>query len=207
LPYRPDAESAGRRSLKNVCLDLLAATRRADAIKLAMRQFSSADNMTDQLAALVTLSHHDAPDRQQALDDFYRRFNSDALVVDKWLALQASIPESTTLDRVRALAAHEAFSFANPNRVRSLIGAFAQGNQTQFNRADGQGYMFVADTVLTLDGRNPQVAARLMTAFRAWRALEPMRRNHAESALRHVATASTLSNDLRDIVERSLADI
>jgi aminopeptidase N len=203
--YRPDAAGAGRRALKNVCLDLLAASGGSAAIDLAMRQYGSANNMTDQLAALVTLSLHDVPQRQLALENFYQRFGADALVIDKWFALQASIPEDTTLDRVRSLANHPAFSFANPNRVRSLIGAFAQANQTQFNRIDGAGYAFIADAVLTLDAKNPQVAARLMTAFRAWRALEPTRRGKAEIELRRVATSDNLSSDVRDIVERSLA--
>ena len=110
------------------------------------------------------------------MQDFYQRYESDPLIIDKWLGLQAMIPEAGTLDRVRALTAHPAFSMTNPNRVRALIGSFAQGNPTQFNRADGAGYEFVADSVLALDGKNPQVAARLATAFRSWRALESGRR-------------------------------
>jgi aminopeptidase N len=94
----------------------------------------------------------------------------------------------------------------NPNRVRALIGSFAQGNQTQFNRADGLGYDFVADSVLTLDAKNAQVAARLATAFRSWRSLEPARRARAEAALRRVAASPALSRDTVDIVQRSLAD-
>ena len=137
--------------------------------------------MTDRMAALGTLSLHDVPQRAQALEDFYTRYCADPLIIDKWLTLQATIPEPSTLDRVRALTAHSAFSIANPNRVRALIGAFAQGNPTQFNRADGAGYDFVADNVLALDPKNPQVAARLMTAFRSWRALEAGRRAQAET--------------------------
>ncbi|MBI4276036.1 MAG: aminopeptidase N C-terminal domain-containing protein, partial [Rhizobiales bacterium] len=126
------------------------------------------------------------------------------LVIDKWLSLQAAIPEHGTLDRVRALTSHVAFSMGNPNRVRALIGVFAQGNPTQFNRADGAGYDFVADTALTLDTKNAQVAARLMTAFRSWRALEPGRRAKAEAALQRTAAAA-VSADVGDIVRRSLA--
>jgi aminopeptidase N len=204
-PYSPDAASAGRRALRNCCLDLLVATREGEARALAFEQFGAADNMTDRLAALATLALHNVPERDRALDEFYVRFQSDALVIDKWLALQAAIPETATLDRVRALRSHRAFSFSNPNRVRSLIGSFAQSNQTQFNRADGAGYDFVADCVLALDPKNPQVAARLMTAFRSWRALEPIRRAKAEATLRRVAKNAGLSRDVRDIVERSLA--
>jgi len=204
-PYSPDAASAGRRSLKNVALDLLAAAGSAAAIARAAQQYHTADNMTDRMAAIATLSFHPVPERQAAIDDFYRRFQADPLVIDKWFALQAGIPEAATLARVQELTRHPAFSLGNPNRVRSLIGAFAQMNQTQFNRADGTGYAFVADTILALDGRNPQVASRMMTAFKSWRALEAGRRAKAEGELRRVAAAQSLSTDVRDIVERSLA--
>jgi aminopeptidase N len=129
---------------------------------------------------------------------------SDALVVDKWFSLQATIPQSDTLDNVRRLTGHSAFSLANPNRVRALIGAFAQGNATQFNRADGAGYEFIADTILALDPKNPQISARLATAFRTWRTLESGRRGKAEAALKRIKAAPGLSRDLSDIVERAV---
>jgi aminopeptidase N len=204
--YSPDAQSAGRRWLKNVCLDLMAITGDGAAIARALAQYSGADNMTDRMAALDTLAQHDRPERAAVLDDFYQRYADDPLIIDKWLALQATIPEPATLDRVRGLTGHPAFSMANPNRVRSLIGAFAQANHTQFNRADGSGYDFVADIVLTLDPKNPQVAARLMGAFRSWRALEAHRRERAEATLRRVAAVPSLSPDVHDIVARTLAD-
>jgi aminopeptidase N len=205
-PYSPDAASAGRRSLKNTALDLLAATGEANAIERALTQYHSADNMTDRMAALGTLSQHDGPARTEALQDFYERYQSDPLIIDKWLGLQAMIPEGGTLERVRSLTSHPAFSMNNPNRVRSLIGSFAQGNPTQFNRADGAGYEFIADAVLTLDGKNPQVASRLCTAFRSWRALESGRRDKAQAALRRIAATPNLSADVNDIVSRALAE-
>ncbi len=205
-PYSPDATSAGKRTLKNVCLDLLAATQQNEAIARAFAQYRDADNMTDRMAALETLAQYDRHERTEAIADFYARYSADPLIIDKWLALQAAIPEPATLDRVRTLTAHPAFSLANPNRVRSLIGSFAQVNHTQFNRADGAGYDFVADVVLTLDPKNPQVAARLMGAFRSWRALEPRRRQRAEATLRRVAAAPALSPDVHDIVARTLAE-
>jgi aminopeptidase N len=205
-PYRPDAQSAGRRALKNACLDLLALTESDAAIARALDQYRNADNMTDCIAALETLSAHNLPERTAAFDDFYTRYAEDPLVIDKWFALQAVIPEPTTLDRVRALMGHPAFSAANPNRIRALIGAFAQANQTQFNRRDGAGYDFIADFVLELDAKNPQVAARLMSAFRSWRALEAQRRARAEATLRRVAAMPALSPDVKDIVARTLAD-
>ncbi len=203
--YSPDSTSAGRRALRNVCLDLMAATGKADAIARTARQYETADNMTDRMAALATLSLCSVPERETALADFYRRYSADALIVDKWFALQATIPQPDTLDKVRALTGHPAFSPANPNRVRALIGAFAQGNPTQFNRPDGRGYDFIADTVLAVDPKNPQLSARMSTAFRSWRTLEPDRRTKAEAALKRIQATPGLSRDLADIVERALA--
>jgi aminopeptidase N len=204
-PYSPDATSAGKRSLRNVCLDLLAAGGKADAIARAERQYQAADNMTDRMAALATLAQHAGAARERALDDFYRRYADNALVIDKWFALQAMIPETATLERIRALTGHKAFDVSNPNRIRSLIGAFAQGNPSQFNRADGAGYGFITDHILALDPKNPQVAARLATAFRTWRSLEPDRRRHAEAALTRINARAGLSRDVAEIVERTLA--
>ncbi|HET7847861.1 MAG TPA: aminopeptidase N [Pseudolabrys sp.] len=204
-PYSPDAASAGRRSLRNVALDLLAADGNPDAIARAAKQYDEADNMTDRMAALAVLSLHDTAERERALTDFYNRYSGDALIVDKWFTLQAMIPEYSTLERVRTLTAHPAFSMANPNRVRSLIAAFAHGNHTQFNRPDGGGYEFIADSVLALDPKNPQIAARLATAFRTWRTLEAGRRAKAETALQRIKRNESLSRDVADIVERALA--
>ena len=205
-PYSPDAVSAGRRLLKNVCLDLLAATQESHAIRLAARQYQNADNMTDRMAALATLSLHEGPERTLAFDDFYERYRDDPLIIDKWFVLQAMTPDPATLDRVRALTGHPAFSMANPNRVRSLIGSFAQGNPTQFNRADGAGYEFMVDKILALDPNNPQVASRMSTAFKSWRVLEPGRRALAQAALQRIAKAPQLSRDVGDIVQRALAE-
>jgi aminopeptidase N len=204
-PYTPDAAGAGRRALRNTCLSLLVATRQRDVISLAARQYQDADNMTDRMAALSTLSLCDVPERAATLDDFYARYDGDPLIIDKWFTLQATIPEPGTLDRVKALTAHPAFSFTNPNRVRALIHAFALANQKEFNRADGAGYDFVVDTVLALDRKNPQLAARLLSALKSWRVLEPGRRAMAEKALQRVAAASSRSPDVADIVQRALA--
>jgi aminopeptidase N len=204
-PYSPDAAGAGRRALRNTCLSLLVATGRPDAISLAVRQYQAADNMTDRMAAVSTLSLCDVPERAATLDDFYARYGDDPLIVDKWFTLQATIPEPGTLGRVQALTGHRAFSFTNPNRVRALIHAFALANQREFNRADGAGYDFIVDTVLVLDRKNPQLAARLLSALKSWRVLEPGRRAMAEKALRRVAAAPSRSPDVADIVQRALA--
>ena len=202
--YSPDAASAGRRSLRNTILDLIAAADAALGERLAVEAFTAAGNMTDRLAALSTLCILGGPAREEALAAFEQRFSREALAIDKWFALQATIPEADTLARVRRLMEHPGFALTNPNRARALIGSFAMANLTQFNAADGAGYRFVAEMVLTIDPGNPQVAARLLTAFRTWRTMETGRRRHAESALQHIAAAKKLSPDVRDIVERTL---
>jgi aminopeptidase N len=203
--YSPDAESAGRRSLSNVALDLLAASDPARGERLAAEQLRGATNMTDRLAGLAVLTTIPGDLREKAINDFAERYRGDPLVLDKWLSLQAMIPEPDTLDRVRRLMEHPVFSLTNPNRVRALVGSFALANPTQFHRADGAGYDFLADIVLTLDGTNPQVAARLLTAFGTWRTMEVGRRARAEAALRRIAQKPDLSPDLGDIAQRSLA--
>jgi aminopeptidase N len=203
-PYSPDAANAGKRSLRNIALDLLVAAGTPGSLGRAVKQYDTADNMTDRMAALGTLTLQTCPEREHALADFYKRYADNALVIDKWFSLQALIQQPDTLDKVRALTAHPAFSFSNPNRVRSLIGAFA-GNPTQFNRTDGSGYHFIAHMILELDPKNPQLAARLATAFRTWRTMDTQRRAAAEHALNEIKAAPTLSRDLTDIVERALA--
>ncbi|ESX03815.1 aminopeptidase N [Mesorhizobium sp. LSJC268A00] len=204
-PFSPDAASAGRRALRNILLDYLSLLPKGAA--LAARHFETATNMTDRAAALTVLAHrHDgSPEAITALADFEARYGADPLVMDKWFQIQASVPGRRTVDTVRELTGHAAFSMANPNRVRSLVGTFASANQTGFHRADGEGYRFFTQTVLEVEKRNPQVAARLATALRSWRSLEPGRQAKAREALLAIAGAENLSADLRDIVERTLA--
>lgn len=201
--YSPAASYAGRRALRNTALWLMAGGDAKGGAARAALQFEAADNMTDRLAALSVVSLVPGAEREDLFARFQAMFESDALVGDKWLALQASIPEAGTLDRVRGLMSHPTFSMATPNRVYALIGSFS-ANPTQFNRLDGQGYEFVADVVLTLDGKNPQVAARILHAFRAWRTMEPRRQERATAALERIANQPTLSADVKDLVTRSL---
>jgi len=203
-PYSPDAASAGRRSLRNASLDLLAAVDPSVGEALAVRQLESASNMTDRLASLSVLTTLPGAVREEAIARFGDRYRNEPLVLDKWFTLQAAIPEDGTLERVKTLMQHPAFSIANPNRVRALIGSFAMLNQVQFNRADGAGYRFLASIVLRTDELNPQLAARLLTAFSTWRMMESTRRSHAEEALRSIAQKPNLSRDVGDIVSRSL---
>jgi aminopeptidase N len=204
-PFSPDAASAGRRALANVALDLTTGNRDPEAVADVAARFHAADNMTDRSAALATLALGGFEERLGALEAFYDRYRNDHLVLDKWFMLQAMVPLPATLDEVERLQDHPAYVRTNPNRIRSLVGGFAGGNQTQFNRADGAGYDFVAQFILDLDRRNPQTAARLLTHFRSWRALEPGRRLRAEAALRRIAEAPGLSPDTGDIITRTLA--
>jgi aminopeptidase N len=159
-----------------------------------------------RLGALSVASLLPQSDRREALfTAFYRAYENEPLILDKWFAVQATMPEAETLDRVKQLTGSPAFSLANPNRVRALIGSFAMSNPTQFHRPDGAGYDYVAEIVLALDPANPQVAARLLTAFGTWKTVEGGRRAGAEAALRRIAAAPSLSPDVADIVQRSLA--
>lgn len=204
-PFRPDAAAAGARALRNAALDYLVAAGTPEAAERALAQACDADNMTDRLAAMTALVHAGTPQAAEALARFEALFRDEPLAMDKWFSVQATAPVAGALDTVKALTGHPGFAITNPNRVRSLITAFATGNQTQFARADGAGFDFVADMVLDIDQRNPQVAARLLSAFRSWRALEPKRRALAERALRRVAGTDNLSSDVADIAGRSLA--
>ncbi|RCW79518.1 aminopeptidase N [Phyllobacterium bourgognense] len=203
--FKPDAAGAGRRALRNVLLDYLSVAESSS--KRAATQFKNADNMTDRAAALGVLVQRfgDSDATNHALQAFEARFGNDPLVMDKWFVVQAMQPGNGALDKVRELMTHKLFSLDNPNRTRALIGAFSSGNQTGFNRADGAGYKFFAETILTIDKKNPQLAARLLTAMRSWRSFEPVRREHARESLANIARETGLSADVRDIVERTLA--
>jgi aminopeptidase N len=203
-PYSPDAASTGRRSLRSATLDLIAAAGPAEGERLCEAQLANATNMTDRVAALAVITTIPGEAREAALTAFGEQFADEPLVLDKWFGLQAMIPEAHTLERVRTLMRHPAFSLANPNRTRALVGAFAMGNQVGFHRADGAGYDFLADLVLQVDPHNPQLASRLLTSFGTWRIMEAGRRAHAEAALRRIADQPNLSRDVGDIVQRSL---
>ncbi|MBZ9760972.1 aminopeptidase N [Mesorhizobium sp. CA8] len=204
-PFSPDAASAGRRALRNTLLDYL--SLQPGGAGLAARHFTAATNMTDRAAALAVLAHRHprTAEAEETLAAFEARYRGDALVLDKWFQIQAGVPGAKTVEKVRELMRHPAFSIANPNRVRSLIGTFSSANQTGFHRADGEGYRLFAETVLEVEKRNPQVAARLATALRSWRSLEPKRQAKARQTLLDMAKVENLSADLRDIVERTLA--
>ena len=194
----------GIRRLRTVALSLIAAANEAQAASLAKTQFDAADNMTDRQGALGVLVSLEAPERQAALDAFYQRFHDDALVLDKWFALQAAAQRSDTLDQVLKLAAHPDFVMTNPNRLRSVAATFGANHWT-FHFADGRGYDFLADMIIAADKLNPQIAARLVPPFGRWRRFEPKRAEMMRAALERIVAASGLSKDVFEQVSKSLA--
>ncbi|HUS96807.1 MAG TPA: aminopeptidase N, partial [Hyphomicrobiaceae bacterium] len=203
-PFSPDEANSGRRALRIATLGMLAKRgTKADRERLA-KHFRGATNMTDQAAALYMLAAVNGPLRQQALTAFYKQWKGDHLVVDTWFTAQAAAPMGGALARVKSLIRHEQFAYRTPNKVRALIGTFALQNPSQFNRADGKGYAFVATQVLMLDKINPQIAARLLNAFRSWRNLEPGRRKAAHAALERISSAKSLSRDVFEIASKMI---
>jgi aminopeptidase N len=203
--YSPDAGSIGKRALKNLALAYLAAAPSDESIGLAQQQFDRADNMTDRVAALGALVHARAPSAGDALQRFYDEFKNEALVVDKWFAMQASA-STTDVNKVRELMQHPAFNLRNPNRARSLVSTFCAGNPVQFHAPDGSGYAFWAEQVTALDALNPQVASRLARAMDRWRRYQPALQVHMKNALQQVAGLKKLSNDVREVVTKAISN-
>jgi aminopeptidase N len=201
-PYAPDAASAGRRALRNGVLTLLSARDAPADRRRLLDHYQNAGNMTDEAHALYLIAAGKLPERDAALQRFHDRWQHDHLVIDTWFAAQAIAPQPRTLERVKTLLTHPLFALTTPNKVRALIGNFAIGNPVQFNRPDGRGYEFLAEQVLAIDKFNPQIAARLLGAFRSWRALEPERRRKAKRVLQRLAGAKGLSRDVFEIATR-----
>ncbi len=205
LAYSPDFEQAGRRAMKNTALAQLVAGGAEGAAQLAREQYERALNMTDRMSALGTIVHAWTADAEPLLADFRDRFTADPLVLDKWLSLNALAPDSAVIDRLKAILAAPDFPKNNPNRLRAVMATFGMSNPTQFARPDGEGFRFVAQFVGDVDTRNPQVAARVLTAFRVWQSFEPGRRAAAQKALETLKESGTLSRNAADILERTLA--
>ena len=208
--FNPGALPAGRRALKNLALSYLAQAPDAAAVALARAQFDDAGNMTDRIAALAALMHAGAASADAAnaadaaLQVFYREFEHEALVIDKWFSIQAAAP-GNDVKVVRALMQHSAFTLKNPNRVRSLVFAFCSGNPSQFHAPDGSGYAFWAEQVIALDAINPQVASRLARSMDRWRRYAPALQVQMQAALQQVANLTGLSNDVREVISKALA--
>jgi len=201
-PYDKSPEAMARRSLRNVCLSYLVLG--AEGFELAHAQLSGSNNMTDTLAALQCLVRAEAPGAGTALDAFEARWREDALVMDKWFAIQATVPGEGTVERVRRLMGHPAFSLTNPNKVRALLGAFSMMNPTGFHAGSGAGYRLHAEQVIALNGLNPQVAARMASAFNSWTRYDQERQDLMRVELERIASTSGLSPDVAEIVHNAL---
>lgn len=206
-PYSADSDAMAQRALKNCALAYLVRTGDSTWLQRCHQQFQSADNMTDQFAALRALVHSHSEEGvelgRQALEQFYQQWQQEALVVDQWFAVQASNPAEKCLERVRALMDHPAFSLKNPNKVRSLIGAFCGQNHINFHRIDGSGYEFLADQVIALDRLNPQIASRLLTPLTRWKKFDSKRQALMQAQLQRIKATPDLSRDAFEVVEKS----
>jgi aminopeptidase N len=194
-----------RRRLKNACLGFIAELETPESYDLCVRQFREARTMTDQIAALGAIVNSAHPDKADCLESFYARWREEALVIDKWFGLQASCHLPGTLEKVKALTAHPDFDLRNPNRVRSLIGAFSQANPVNFHAADGSGYEFLGDQIVALDAINPQVAARMLGALTQWRRYDQGRQQAMRRQLQRIAGLDGVSKDVYEVVVKSLA--
>ncbi len=202
-PYIFDGLAVGRRRLKNLCLYYWALAEEAGR-QAAVEQYTNADNMTDRLGALEALNHIDCEQRRTIMQDFASRWSQQVLVMDKWRSLQAVSRLPDALGRIRALRDAEGFDANNPNRIRSLLGAFCSANLRAFHAPDGEAYRWLAEEILRLDNVNPQVAARLVTPLCHWRRQQNGRAGLMQSALRNIADKKSLSRDVYEIVTKAL---
>jgi aminopeptidase N len=201
-PYSKSPAAMARRSLRNVCLSYLVETETGE--RLVRSQLASSDNMTDTLAALSGLVLSGSEAAPAALSEFEQRWKDDALVMDKWFAIQAMKPGAQTAADVRRLLSHPVFNIRNPNKVRSLLGVFSLLNQTGFHAANAAGYELLADQVLRLDSMNPQIAARMALAFNRWKRYDPQRKALMKAALKRILAEPGLSPDVGEIVGKAL---
>ena len=205
--HNPDYElnglETGKRSLKNSCLNYLMRLDKEAYFDIAKAQYDAANNMTDSYAALSCLVNSDYAEKSVVLESFYEKWQDNALVLDKWFMVQANAKSTDTFDRVKNLTSHLAFSMKNPNKVRSLLGVFAQ-NLGGFHREDGEPYRFYADRVLELDAVNPQVAARMVGVFNSWKTFDSHFSDLMVIELQRIEAHEGLSKDVREIVSKAL---
>jgi aminopeptidase N len=207
-PYRADAAGIARRSLKNTCLAYLMRVSEPHWLDLCYQQFSTGANMTDVDAALRLLVNSNYPQaamlREQALSDFYQRWKHESLVVNQWFTVQAIATRADALHQVKALMQHEAFELKNPNKVRALISAFSNSNPVNFHQMSGEGYHFLADQIIALNLKNPQIASRLLTPLTRWKKYNLTRQELMKAQLQRIADLPELSRDVFEVVNKSL---
>lgn len=198
------SDAIGRRRVKNACLAFLSKLDSTEIHELAQAQFENSKNMTDQMAALTAIVHNNHPAKTACLEKFYAQWQNEPLVIDKWFALQASSPAADTFETVKILRSHSAFDMKNPNRVRSLIGAFSQTNPVHFHAKNGLGYAFLGDAILELNALNPQVASRMLTPLTAWRKCDETRSELMKMQLQRIINAPDISKDVFELASKSL---
>ena len=201
--YNLSPESMGERFLRNQALSYLMYLGGQGEV-LAKQQYQSADNMTDQMAAFKSLVHHEAASSDETITAFYQQWNHDNLVMDKWFTVQATMPHASAKARVKQLFEHKDFDIKNPNRVRSLLGAFCSANPTCFHDTSGFGYELLEEYVEKIDAMNPQIASRLCVPLTRWKRYNETRQNLMKSALQRLISLPNLSKDVSELVEKSL---
>ncbi len=203
VAYSLDPAAMGRRRLKNRCLSYLMLLDDETVATTCNEQYRNSDNMTDVLAALSALVFNGHAHAVNALQDFYEKWKSDSLVLDKWFGIQAMAPLAETFDEVKQLAQHKDFNLKNPNRVRALYGAFGMRNPVAFHRADGEGYKFLTDFIIELDKLNPQVTSRMLTPLTQWRRYDKSRQEMIRAQLQRILDGKP-SKDVYEVVSKSL---
>ena len=202
--YSFDAESVGRRNIKNQCLAYLIRLNDEEVRGLAMEQYKTADNMTDSLAALSAMVNIQCDERKDILQDFYDKWRHDPLVMDKWFAIQSRCTLPDTLEEIKRLIKHEDFDIKNPNKVRSVIGSLSFGNPYIFHQADGASYDFIADQIIILNDLNPQMSARMANAFAIWKRYDSARQEKMKASLEKILAHKTIAKDVFEIANKAL---
>lgn len=203
--YDISSTSIARRSLRNLALDYLMQLQDPAVNELCIEQYQAQNNMTDVISALSLIANSDIPQREELLDDFYSRWKHDPLVLDKWFTVQAVSKRKDTLGKVKELMQHPAFNMHNPNKVRSLIGAFCSANQANFHASDGSGYALLCESVLQLDSINPQIASRMLRIVSRWRRYDQERQVLIQQQLEQIANSEGISKDVYEVASKSLA--
>ena len=204
--YVAEATHIARRSLQNIALSYLMQSGEAEVLAACQEQYKDCDNMTERLTSLAVLVNSSfEKEKADALAMFADYFKDDPLVMDQWFSVQAGCTLPGGLERVQALMSHPAFTLKNPNKIRALIGAFANQNAVNFHRADGAGYRFLADQIITLNALNPQIASRLLTPLTRWRKYAPARQALMKAELERILASGELSSDVYEVVSKSLA--
>ena len=205
-PYVAEASHFARRALQNIALSYLMLSGKPEVVAACVEQFEQAENMTERLTALAVLVNSEfQAERDKALEAFAEHFKDNPLVMDQWFSVQAGNTQPGGLERVQHLMQHPAFTLKNPNKVRALIGAFANQNLVNFHRADGAGYGFLADQIIVLNGLNPQIASRLLAPLTRWRKYDVGRQGLMKGELERILASGELSSDVYEVVSKSLA--